>query len=195
MTHFASRKPGQLSGGQQQRVAVARAMVNRPRCSCSTSRSVPSTSSCGARCRSSSSGSRPRSGLTFIHVTHDQEEAMTMADTVAVMNLGQIEQLGPPGGALRPAQDHVRRQLPRTVQPRHRPGRRHRRRRPRRRGAPGTTVRIPKARSTVSEGAITFGVRPEKVRITDRAARRRRQRRQGEGRRRRASPGWPPSTS
>ena len=67
-----------------------------PRCCCSTSRSAPSTSSCVARCRSSSSGSRPRSGLTFIHVTHDQEEAMTMADTVAVMNAGQIEQMGHP---------------------------------------------------------------------------------------------------
>ena len=65
-----------------------------PRCCCSTSRSAPSTSSCAARCRSSSSGSRPRSGLTFIHVTHDQEEAMTMADTVAVMNQGRIEQMG-----------------------------------------------------------------------------------------------------
>ena len=65
-------------------------------CSCSTSRSARSTSSCAARCRSSSSGSSPRSGLTFVHVTHDQEEAMTMADTIAVMNGGSIEQLGDP---------------------------------------------------------------------------------------------------
>ena len=56
-------------------------------------------------------------GLTFIHVTHDQEEAMTMADTVAVMNAGVIEQMGAPGRALREPAHHVRGQLPRPVQP------------------------------------------------------------------------------
>jgi spermidine/putrescine transport system ATP-binding protein len=58
---YGRRKPGQLSGGQQQRVAVARALINRPTCCCSTSRSARSTSSCAGRCRSSSSASRPRS--------------------------------------------------------------------------------------------------------------------------------------
>ena len=58
----ARKKPAQLSGGQQQRVALARALINSPRCCCSTSRSVPSTSSCAGRCSSSSSASRPRSG-------------------------------------------------------------------------------------------------------------------------------------
>ena len=67
-----------------------------PRSCCSTSRSARSTSSCGVRCRSRSSGSRTEVGRTFIHVTHDQEEAMTMADTVAVMNAGVIEQMGAP---------------------------------------------------------------------------------------------------
>ena len=56
-------------------------------------------------------------GLTFVHVTHDQEEAMTMADTIAVMNAGVIEQMGAPERALREPAHHVRRQLPRPVQP------------------------------------------------------------------------------
>ncbi len=57
----AKHRPHQLSGGQQQRVAVARALINHPRCSSSTSRSAPSTSSCAAGCSWSSSASRPRS--------------------------------------------------------------------------------------------------------------------------------------
>ena len=56
-------------------------------------------------------------GLTFVHVTHDQEEAMTMADTIAVMNAGVIEQMGAPERALRQPADHLRGQLPRPVQP------------------------------------------------------------------------------
>ena len=56
-------------------------------------------------------------GLTFVHVTHDQEEAMTMADTVAVMNAGRIEQLGRAAGALRPPAHGVRRELPRPLEP------------------------------------------------------------------------------
>ncbi|WP_278255378.1 hypothetical protein [Nocardioides convexus] len=64
-------------------------------------------------------------GLTFVHVTHDQEEAMTMADTIAVMNGGVIEQMGSPTEALREPPHHLRRQLPRPVQPH--PGHRDRR--------------------------------------------------------------------
>ena len=56
-------------------------------------------------------------GITFVHVTHDQEEAMTMADTIAVMNDGRDRADGPARRALRPAGHHVRRQLPRPVQP------------------------------------------------------------------------------
>ena len=61
-------------------------------------------------------------GLTFVHVTHDQEEAMTMADTVAVMNHGRIEQLGSPADLYELPRDGVRRQLPRAVEPRRRHG-------------------------------------------------------------------------
>ena len=56
-------------------------------------------------------------GLTFIHVTHDQEEAMTMADTIAVMNAGVIEQMGAPAELYENPRTHLRRQLPRPVQP------------------------------------------------------------------------------
>ena len=56
-------------------------------------------------------------GLTFVHVTHDQEEAMTMADTVAVMNDGVIEQMGAPAELYENPRHHVRGQLPRPVQP------------------------------------------------------------------------------
>ena len=78
----ASRWPGPWSTG--------------PRCCCSTSRSAPSTSSCASRCRSSSRGSSARSGITFVFVTHDQEEALTMSDRIAVFNAGRIEQVGSP---------------------------------------------------------------------------------------------------
>ena len=60
-----------------------------PRCSCSTSRSARWTSSCARRCRSSSSGSSARSGSRFVYVTHDQEEALTMSDRLAVFNHGR----------------------------------------------------------------------------------------------------------
>ena len=67
-----------------------------PRCCCSTSRSAPSTSSCAARCRSSSSRSSASVGITFVFVTHDQEEALTMSDRIAVFNDGRVEQVATP---------------------------------------------------------------------------------------------------
>ncbi len=65
-------------------------------------------------------------GITFIHVTHDQEEAMTMADTIAVMNHGMIEQMGAPGELYENPAHHVRGELPRPVQPDPHRGRRER---------------------------------------------------------------------
>ena len=66
-----------------------------PPCCCSTSRSARSTSSCASRCRSSSSRSSAASGITFVLVTHDQDEALTLADRVVVFNDGRVEQAGP----------------------------------------------------------------------------------------------------
>jgi spermidine/putrescine transport system ATP-binding protein len=92
----ARKKPAQLSGGQQQRVALARALINRPEV-------LLLDEPLGAldlKLRRSMQLELKRIqtevGITFVHVTHDQEEAMTMADTVAVMNEGEIEQMGAP---------------------------------------------------------------------------------------------------
>ena len=91
---FGKRKPGQLSGGQAQRVALARALVNRPR-------ALLLDEPLGAldlRLRKQLQIELKRIqqdiGITFVHVTHDQEEAMSMADTIAVMHDGKIEQSG-----------------------------------------------------------------------------------------------------
>ena len=91
---YGKRKPSQLSGGQQQRVALARALVNRPR-------ALLLDEPLGAldlRLRKQLQIELKRIqrdvGITFVHVTHDQEEAMSMADTIAVMSDGRIEQAG-----------------------------------------------------------------------------------------------------
>jgi spermidine/putrescine transport system ATP-binding protein len=86
---FGARKPRQLSGGQQQRVALGRALVNHPRV-------LLLDEPLGALDLKLRKQIQHDIGITFVHVTHDQEEAMTMADTIAVMNSGRIEQLGHP---------------------------------------------------------------------------------------------------
>ncbi len=67
-----------------------------PRCFCSTNRSAPSTSSCVSRCRTSSRRCNDRSASRFVFVTHDQSEALSMADRVAIFNDGRIVQVGTP---------------------------------------------------------------------------------------------------
>mgnify|MGYP002567296951 CR=1 FL=1 len=92
----ASKMPSQLSGGQQQRVAIARALVNRPQV-------LLLDEPLGAldlRLRKDMQNElktiQQRMGITFIYVTHDQEEALTMSDTIVVMNKGKIQQIGRP---------------------------------------------------------------------------------------------------
>ena len=92
----ADRKPAQLSGGQQQRVALARAIVNRPAVLLLDEPLGALDLKLRRQMQLELKRIQTEVGLTFIHVTHDQEEAMTMADTVAVMNEGVIEQMGPP---------------------------------------------------------------------------------------------------
>ncbi|MDQ1249819.1 MAG: spermidine/putrescine transport system ATP-binding protein [Actinomycetota bacterium] len=92
----AKRKPAQLSGGQQQRVALARAIVNRPAVLLLDEPLGALDLKLRRQMQLELKRIQTEVGLTFIHVTHDQEEAMTMADTVAVMNNGLIEQMGPP---------------------------------------------------------------------------------------------------
>ncbi|POX63771.1 spermidine/putrescine ABC transporter ATP-binding protein [Streptomyces sp. Ru62] len=92
----ARKKPHQLSGGQQQRVAVARALINHPKVLLLDEPLGALDLKLRRQMQLELKRIQTEVGITFIHVTHDQEEAMTMADTVAVMNGGRVEQLGSP---------------------------------------------------------------------------------------------------
>jgi len=96
LTDFAKRKPAQLSGGQQQRVALARALVNYP----SALLLDEPLGALDLKLRHAMQFELKRIqrevGITFIYVTHDQEEALTMSDRIAVMNAGNVEQIGTP---------------------------------------------------------------------------------------------------
>jgi spermidine/putrescine transport system ATP-binding protein len=96
LPHLAQRKPTQLSGGQQQRIALARAIVNRPALLLLDEPLGALDLKLRRQMQIELKWIQKEVGLTFVHVTHDQEEAMTMADTIAVMNEGQIEQMGSP---------------------------------------------------------------------------------------------------
>ncbi|MDX6354356.1 MAG: spermidine/putrescine transport system ATP-binding protein, partial [Streptomyces sp.] len=93
---LARRKPHQLSGGQQQRVAVARALINQPQVLLLDEPLGALDLKLRRQMQLELKRIQTEVGITFVHVTHDQEEAMTMADTVAVMNAGRVEQLGAP---------------------------------------------------------------------------------------------------
>jgi spermidine/putrescine transport system ATP-binding protein len=96
LTDFAKRKPSQLSGGQQQRVALARALVNYP----SALLLDEPLGALDLKLRHAMQFELKRIqrevGITFVYVTHDQEEALTMSDRIAVMNAGNVEQIGTP---------------------------------------------------------------------------------------------------
>ena len=96
LDNLANRRPSQLSGGQQQRVALARAVVNRPSLLLLDEPLGALDLKLRRQMQLELKSIQNEVGLTFVHVTHDQEEAMTMADTVAVMNKGEIEQMGAP---------------------------------------------------------------------------------------------------
>jgi spermidine/putrescine transport system ATP-binding protein len=165
LDHLASRKPSQLSGGQQQRVALARAVVNRPALLLLDEPLGALDLKLRRQMQIELKAIQSEVGLTFLHVTHDQEEAMTMADTVAVMNKGRIEQMGPPAELYElPKTRFVATFLGQsnlfdgTVS-----------------SANSTTVSVkvgaltldvPAPRSAVKEGEITVGVRPEKIAIS-----------------------------
>ncbi|RSN43868.1 spermidine/putrescine ABC transporter ATP-binding protein [Streptomyces sp. WAC 04229] len=92
----ARKKPHQLSGGQQQRVAVARALINHPKVLLLDEPLGALDLKLRRQMQLELKRIQTEVGITFVHVTHDQEEAMTMADQVAVMNGGRVEQLGAP---------------------------------------------------------------------------------------------------
>lgn len=164
LDHVASRKPTQLSGGQQQRVALARAIVNRPALLLLDEPLGALDLKLRRQMQHELKQIQQEVGLTFLHVTHDQEEAMTMADTVAVMNKGRIEQMGAPAELY---------ELPRTVfvanflgqsnlfqvrvtgstdQVIHT-------------DLNNTKLSLPRRRAERDSGIMTIGVRPEKLRL------------------------------
>ena len=164
LTALARRKPAQLSGGQQQRVAVARALVNRPEVLLLDEPLGALDLKLRRQMQIELKRIQSEVGTTFIHVTHDQEEAMTMADTVAVMNAGVIEQMGAPTDIY---------DLPKTAfvanflgqanlvhgQITGRDGEHLLVR------VPGGEVRVPASRAADETGGLIVGVRPEKLRI------------------------------
>ncbi|HVN53028.1 MAG TPA: ABC transporter ATP-binding protein [Anaerolineaceae bacterium] len=93
---LAERRPSQLSGGQRQRVALARALVNHPRVLLLDEPLGALDLKLRQQMQLELKTIQQRVGITFIYVTHDQEEALTMSDRVAVFNLGRIEQIGSP---------------------------------------------------------------------------------------------------
>ncbi len=96
LTGLERRKPAQLSGGQQQRVALARVLVLRPAVVLLDEPLGALDAKIRRALQIELKALQEQVGLTFIYVTHDQEEALTMSDRLAVMNGGQVEQLGPP---------------------------------------------------------------------------------------------------
>jgi len=93
---FEKRRPSQMSGGQQQRVALARALVNRPKVLLLDEPLGALDLKLRKQMQLELKRIQSEVGITFIYVTHDQEEAMTMSDRLAVMRQGRIEQIGPP---------------------------------------------------------------------------------------------------
>jgi spermidine/putrescine transport system ATP-binding protein len=157
------RKPRQLSGGQQQRIALARALVNRPRVLLLDEPLGALDLKLRKEMQLELKRIQHEVGITFVHVTHDQEESMTMADRIVIMNGGHIEQLGTPselyehprtpfvagflgvsnlleGDVVGPDRVHL---------------------------ADGTAVTVPSSALAGRSGAVQIGVRPEKLRIGD----------------------------
>ncbi len=93
---FAQRKPAQLSGGQQQRVAIARAVVNRPKLLLLDESLSALDYKLRQQMQIELKRLQRKLGITFVYVTHDQEEALSMSDRVVVMNKGKVQQLGSP---------------------------------------------------------------------------------------------------
>ncbi len=117
LEQMAGRKPSQLSGGQRQRVALARATVVEPKVLLLDEPLGALDLKLREQMQVELKEIQRDLGITFIFVTHDQEEALTLSDRIAVFNDGRIEQLGTPGRALRAARLALRRRLRRHVEP------------------------------------------------------------------------------
>ena len=117
MTPFAKRRPNQLSGGQQQRVALARALILNPKVLLLDEPLGALDAKLRKRLQIELKALQEEVGITFIYVTHDQEEALTMSDRIAVMSQGRVEQVGGPKEIYESPGDRVRGRLPRGVEP------------------------------------------------------------------------------
>jgi len=166
LSAMARRKPTQLSGGQQQRVAVARALINEPDVLLLDEPLGALDLKLRRQMQIELKRIQTEVGTTFVHVTHDQEEAMTMADTIAVMNAGRIEQLGDPASIY---------ELPRTVFVANFLGQSNLFAGTRvstdanmiQVMANGTKFLVPTERNAASGDEIIIGVRPEKITVLD----------------------------
>ena len=105
---YGDRKPGQLSGGQRQRVALARAIVNRPQALLLDEPLGALDLKLRQELQIELKEIQQELGMTFVYVTHDQEEALTMSDRIAVFNEGRIEQIGTPAETYEHPVDGVR---------------------------------------------------------------------------------------
>ena len=123
MTAFAARLPAQLSGGQQQRVALARALINRPKVLLLDEPLSALDPFLRIKVREELKRLQRDLAITFIHVTHSQDEAMALADLMVVMQDGQIRQAGTPRDVFERAAERVRCPLHRRPQRAHRRGR------------------------------------------------------------------------
>ena len=164
LTHLASRKPNQLSGGQQQRIALARAIVNRPALLLLDEPLGALDLKLRRAMQIELKWIQTEVGITFVHVTHDQEEAMTMADTIAVMNEGKIQQMGSPADLYdNPRTSFVANFLGQSNLIK---------------GSIvdasgdnkvvdifGTKIALPAARNHAHDSSVLLGIRPEKIRI------------------------------
>ncbi|RWM05360.1 MAG: sn-glycerol-3-phosphate ABC transporter ATP-binding protein UgpC [Mesorhizobium sp.] len=166
MAHLLERKPGQLSGGQRQRVAIGRAIVKEPKAFLFDEPLSNLDAALRTRTRIELAQLHQRLQSTMIFVTHDQVEAMTLADRIVVMNNRRIEQIGPPmeiyerpatkfvaGFVGAPAMNFVEATLDRSS------------RNATVRFADGVSVQTEIASNQMTDGKYTFGIRSEDVRI------------------------------
>jgi spermidine/putrescine transport system ATP-binding protein len=167
LSGFGSRRINQLSGGQQQRVALARALVNRPGVLLLDEPLGALDLKLRKQMQLELKRIQAEVGITFIYVTHDQEEAMTMSNRIAVMNSGQLEQVGEPQDVYElPATEFVAGFLGASnlldgeiegVDGD----------RAKVRLAVGSTIALPADRLPEQRGSVGIGVRPEKLQITE----------------------------
>jgi len=166
MKGYEARKVHHLSGGQQQRVALARALVNRPQVLLLDEPLGALDLKLRKQMQLELKRIQQEVGITFIYVTHDQEEAMTMSDRLAVMNDGRLEQVGPPQEVYDgPTTEFVAsflgasNLLSGTVTTRREPLAEVRL-------ADGTVIKVPADRAAAAGSSIRIGVRPEKIVIS-----------------------------